>query len=265
MALGFEQTYQLRTGDFDTHTRISPASVLDVFQDVAGVNAEQTPGMTSKDLWDGGVFWVVTRIKYEVLEYPRLHERVIARTWPLAPNRLGFQREYTMRRPDGTLLIKCSSEWILMDYATRSFVSAKDFCEQTGQHYEFATEKNFDKKLRKLRTFDLDSEAVQATRVEQTVHFCDLDMNGHVNNSKYPNFVMNALDLPKDQAIRTFQIDYRHELRPGDVVSLYSQRDDDGVTTMAINEQGECAFETKIEFGQFDQAVGIAGADYEEE
>lgn len=242
MTIGYEQTYQLRTGDFDRYYHLLPSSILDVFQDVAGVNAEQVPGMTWKELSDAGLFWVVTRIKYEVLETPALHEQVIARTWPLSPTRLGFQRDYTMRKLDGTPLVICSSDWILMDYKTRGFVSARDFYKGP---VDFSRTKVFDKKIRKIKSFEPEDEG---TRFK--VSFVDIDINGHVNNSKYPNYVMNALDLPENEHIKTFQIDYRHELRPSGEVTIHSKRDGNIISSMGINPEGECMFETQIELCQ---------------
>lgn len=239
MTIGYEQTYQLRTGDFDRYAHLLPSSILDVFQDVAGVNAEQVPGMTWKELSDVGLFWVVTRIKYEVVETPALHEQVIARTWPLAPTRLGFQRDYTMRKLDGSLLVKCSSDWILMDYKTRSFASARDFYNGPD---DFSEEKVFDKKLRKIKTFEPEDEGTQFD-----VSFVDIDINGHVNNSKYPNFVLNALNLAEGETIKTFQIDYRHELRPGDKVTIHSKKEGNIITSLGMNPEGDCMFETQIE------------------
>lgn len=239
MTIGYEQTYQLRTGDFDRYAHLLPSSILDVFQDVAGVNAEQVPGMTWKELSDAGLFWVVTRIKYEVIETPALHEQVIARTWPLAPTRLGFQRDYTMRKLDGSLLVKCSSDWILMDYKTRSFASARDFYNGPD---DFSEEKVFDKKLRKIKTFEPKDEGMQFD-----VSFVDIDINGHVNNSKYPNFVLNALNLAEGETIKTFQIDYRHELRPGNKVTIHSKKEGNIITSLGMNPEGDCMFETQIE------------------
>lgn len=239
MTIGYEQTYQLRTGDFDRYAHLLPSSILDVFQDVAGVNAEQVPGMTWKELSDAGLFWVVTRIKYEVVETPALHEQVIARTWPLAPTRLGFQRDYTIRKLDGSLLVKCSSDWILMDYKTRSFASARDFYNGPD---DFSEEKVFDKKLRKIKTFEPEDEGTQFD-----VSFVDIDINGHVNNSKYPNFVLNALNLAEGETIKTFQIDYRHELRPGDKVTIHSKKEGNIITSLGMNPEGDCMFETQIE------------------
>ena len=242
MSIGYEQTYQLRTGDFDRYTNLQPASVRDIFQDVAGVNAENVPGMTWKDLNEAGLFWVVTRLKYEVIETPALHEQVIARTWPLAPTRVGFQRDYTMRGLDGRMLVKCSSDWIMMDYATRSFVSAREFYENSDGPDDFTDEKVFDKKLRKIRTFEPDDEGIQFKP-----DYTDIDLNGHVNNSKYANFVLNALNLQEDEAIRTFQIDYRHEIRPEHTITMHSKREENTITVMGMGPDGECMFASKIE------------------
>lgn len=240
MAIEHEQTYQLRTGDFDRYTHLQPASILDIFQDVAGVNAENIPGMTWNDLTSAGVFWVVTRIKYEIIETPQIHEQVIARTWALAPTRLGFQREYTMRGLDGRMLVKCSSEWVLMDYKTRSFVSAKQFFDDYS--YEYLEEKAFDQKLRKIKVFE-----PQDSGVPFSVAYTDIDLNGHVNNSKYANFAMNALNLSQDDVIKTFQIDYRHELKVDDVISMHTQRSDRNLVVMGTNPESECMFAAKIE------------------
>mgnify|MGYP000450239005 CR=1 FL=1 len=56
MTIEYEQTYQLRTGDFDRFAHLLPSSILDVFQDVAGVNAENVPGMTWKAILRKAVF-----------------------------------------------------------------------------------------------------------------------------------------------------------------------------------------------------------------
>ena len=148
-----------------------------------------------------------------------------------------------MRKLDGTPLVKCSSDWILMDYQTRSFASARDFYKGPQ---DFSEEKVFEKKLRKIKTFEPEEQGV-----EDVVSFVDIDINGHVNNSKYPNFVMNALELSENETIKTFQIDYRHELRLGDRVRVHSKRDGKTITSLGISVEGEhageCMFATQIE------------------
>ena len=126
-----------------------------------------------------------------------------------------------------------------MDYKTRSFASARDFYNGPD---DFSEEKVFDKKLRKIKTFEPEDEGTQFD-----VSFVDIDINGHVNNSKYPNFVLNALNLAEGETIKTFQIDYRHELRPGDKVTIHSKKEGNIITSLGMNPEGDCMFETQIE------------------
>ncbi|MEF2655596.1 MAG: thioesterase [Eggerthellaceae bacterium] len=246
MTIAYEQTYQLRTGDFDRYARLQPAAVLDVFQDAAGVNAESVPGMNWKELSEAGLFWAITRIKYEVLETPQIHEQITARTWPLAPNRMGFQREYTIKGLDGRPLVNATSEWVMIDRETRAFASARDFYQDRGI-FDFSTETLFDKKIRKIRNFDWQE---QEPALVVTPSFTDIDINGHVNNSRYTNFVMNALDLKEDEAIHTFQIDYRHEIHQGIKIALYTHREENTITVLGIDPEETCMFAAKIELTQ---------------
>ena len=62
---------------------------------------------------------------------------------------------------------------------------------------------------------------------------------------------MNSLNLGEDETIKTFQIDYRHELRAGSTVRVHSKREENIITSMGISTEGEtageCMFATQIE------------------
>lgn len=240
MSIGYEQVYQLRTGDFDRYCRPQPASVLDIFQDIAGVNAESMPNMSFADMQRQQLLWVVTRIRYELVACPALHEQVHVRTWPLAPSRKGFQREYVMESLDGRVYILGSSEWIVMDANTRSFVSVKDIAGEGG---DYASETVFDGRLRKIRTFEPHGPG----HVLVPAH-TDIDVNGHVNNTKYANYALDAVELGPDEPITSFQIDFRHELMDGQETTVYARREGDEVVTMGM--QGDVvSFATRMLVG----------------
>lgn len=243
MTIGYEQIYHLRTGDFDCRARLQPASVLDVFQDIAGLNAEDTPGMTTADMRGAGLLWVVTRIKYEVLATPSLHQEVRVRTWPLAPSRVGFQREYTMHSLNGELMVRSTSEWVMMDARERSFVSAREVYSGPD---DFSTETAFPGKTRRNRGI-APEQATDEHVVEPA--YSDIDVNGHVNNTRYASWVLDALQLTEDEAIRSFQIDFRREVRIGDEVRVLTRRSEGGADAVGLDATGgEQMFAARIEF-----------------
>ena len=83
----WEKEYVLRASDFDKFGQIKPSAVLDLFQDAAGQHAEEI-GVGFKAMLERSYLWVLTRIKFKILSCPKSYQKVIVKTWPLAPNRL---------------------------------------------------------------------------------------------------------------------------------------------------------------------------------
>ena len=234
MTIGHEQNYQLRTGDFDRFAHLQPAAVLDIFQDIAGVSADATPGMGYDELRERGIFWAVARIRFEIVETPSLHEQVVVRTWPLAPTRVGFQREYTIRALDGRMLVKGTSEWVAMDFDKRTFVSILDVYDGPQ---DFSEEKNFDTRTRKLRDFEATGPSLHLRP-----GYTDIDVNGHVNNTKYANFALDALQPGAEERMRSFQIDYRHEVHEGQELDILTARGQDVLDAKGVDPDGNVCF-----------------------
>ena len=114
MSLGMELDYRLRWMDFDQYGRLQPSSALDIFQDAATIQAEDM-GIGRDSMVSRGVFWAVVRIKLEIVKPPAQCQVVTVRTWPHTPTRFSFLRDFTMRDASGDLLVKATSEWVLMD------------------------------------------------------------------------------------------------------------------------------------------------------
>ena len=239
MAIGLEREYQLRWMDFDRYGRIQPAAVLDIFQDLATIQANDM-GIGRDKMMEEGVFWAVVRMKYEMVREPQHHQLVTCRTWPHTPTRFSFLRDYTMRDEDGQLLIKASSEWVLMDATTRKFASVKDFYKGSDDFHE---ERAFEKKPKKILAFEPDPALTRTMAASYT----DIDVNGHVNNAMYANFVVNALNPGEDGAIRTFQIDYRKEVLPEVPFDMELLIEDGLIRARGVNDEGDVSFTCAIE------------------
>lgn len=239
MELSMEREYRLRWMDFDRYGRMQPSAIFDIFQDVATMQAMEM-GIGGDDMRRKGVFWAVVRSKYEVLRDPAHFQVVIARTWPHTPSRFSFLRDYSLYDVSGELLVKCTSEWVLMDIETRKFASVMDYYDGST---DFDESRNFESKPRKIARFDEENLPVHTV-----VPGCsDIDLNGHVNNARYLDYVMDALNLGPDEAVRTLQLDYRHEVLPGSPIHMHSLLKDGRALVKGVNEQGETAFACAIE------------------
>ncbi len=232
-----EATYPLRACDFDCYQRLQPSSVLDLFQDGAGRHSVEM-GIGIEQLMSQNKLWIVSTIYYEVLGTPKMYDEVTLRTWPLTPSMVVFPRDYILEDAKGNPLIKGTSQWAVIDKEKRKVASAKGIYPEELNCLEHRV---FEGKLPRLRDFEPQGEGMQVTPT-----FSQLDCNGHVNNTKYANYVLDSLQLPKEKPIKTFHIHYHKELLLGVPVTIYT-KDENGVyTVMGKNEQGESMFHCQI-------------------
>ncbi len=237
MKAQLQASYPLRACDFDLYKRLQPSSVLDLFQDAAGRHSVEL-GVGIGRLMEEHKQWIISSVYYEVIHTPEMYSEVTVRTWPRSPSMVSFPRDYEITDEQGTLLVKGTSQWAVIDGEARKILSAKGVYPEELVCLE---EKAFSQKMPRLRDFE---PTGQGMRVIPT--FSMLDCNGHVNNTKYANLVLDALCLPKETPIRTFQMNYRKELLLGVPVILYTLQENGVYNVMGKNEQGESMFHCQI-------------------
>lgn len=233
-------TVPLRVTDFDRYGRIKPSAVLELFQEAATAQA----GVMDIDhaaMEHRGVFWAVIRTYYEVIRQPELYTSVQVRTWPHSPSRFSFQRDYIISSLYDEVLVRGTSEWVLMSLETRQFVSLADVYEPPENLLD---ERNFERKPRKIRDFETDDAAPYVIVPPYT----SADINGHVNNSVYADYPFDAINPGEEHNVKSFQIDFRHEVRTGQPLFIYTARDEGVILTKGVDEQGEVAFSARTSF-----------------
>ncbi|MBQ1449332.1 MAG: hypothetical protein IIZ12_00145, partial [Eggerthellaceae bacterium] len=77
--------------------------------------------------------------------------------------------------------------------------------------------------------------------------YSDIDKNGHLNNAMYARLVIDALDPADTRTLRTFQIDYRHEVLAGSSLTIETLIEDEAIKTRGLLEDGQIAFMSLIE------------------
>lgn len=235
----WKNEYSLRGCDFDKFGHIKPSAVLELFQDAAGAHAEEL-GLGFEAMLKRQYLWVMTRVKFKIEKEPKQFQKLIVKTWPLEPNRINFKREYSIEDLDGNLLISGGSEWVVIDSVKRRFVTVADLYPFKDG---FEKEIMFKEKLQKIRDFEATGDGYSVC-----AGFSELDNNNHVNNTKYANYIMNAIAPQISEEIGTFQIDYRKEVMQGAKLQIFSTREDNLTLVKGVNQDGEIAFGCKIEY-----------------
>lgn len=223
---------ELITSNFDQNKRLLPSAILDLFQVVAAEHSNLL-GCGIDDLYGKNILWALLRTKYEVYCQPKMFQRVVLKTWPLSPSRVSFQREYIMEDSLGNVLIKGTSEWVVINASTRKIVSAMGIYPEGMEHLK---DKNFENKLSKVPDFLEENEGYLVIP-----GYSQLDMNGHVNNTKYANYAIDAINPEREQIIG-FQIDYRHEVQLNERISVFTKTIDKNILVKGCDCDGNIKF-----------------------
>ena len=234
----FEDSYRLRAADFDRWERLRPASILDLFQDIAGRHANEL-GVGKAPLLEKNIVWVIVKVRFRVLRQCRMYDSVRVRTWPLPPERIGYRREYLIMDEAGNPIVEGDSEWVLMDFESRKIVAG-------GEIYplrDYCTDTAFPERFPRLRSFESEGEAYT-----MLPPWSDFDINGHVNNTKYANYVLDAMAPGESESLSSFSMEYHREVLPGEGLHVLTRREGKSIFARGENSAGKKMFSCRIEF-----------------
>ena len=103
--------FNVRERDVNLNDNIRPATVLDYFQDIAGMHATEL-GVGFKPMLDLNLYWVILYVEFEkVGKIPHFGEQIKVSTWPKIQSKLEFEREYEIRDLNDNLIIKKNSQF----------------------------------------------------------------------------------------------------------------------------------------------------------
>ena len=237
----YTQNFEITDHYVDCFGRMTPASILLMIQEVAGKHCTAL-SVDYDTLAKRRMFWAVTRHRVQVSRMPRLGETIRVETWPMPTTRVAYPRSVVAYDAAGNECFRAISLWVLMNLDTRSMIlPGKSGISVVGS----------------LRGLELPSPGSLAlmdhtqTRQRQ-VCFTDLDRNGHMNNTRYLNWVSDLLPSAFHQSheVKEFTICYHAEAREGQLLDLswdFPQEDCLQVDARRADaDQGERVFSARL-------------------
>ena len=213
-----EERFTVRTYECGADGHIKIASLMQYLQEAAALHAEQLGfGFEKLDALDG--YWVLSNIKVEIApasrwgDGPTWNEQVTVRTWPSGYGRLIATREFVGQGRDDGELFRAGSEWMVLDKQSgrpKNLFHLDLGLPKTGQ-------KALPNELSRLEPQE-DYRSVERVRVP----YSSIDLNGHVNNTEYVRWGMDALSraFKLRGNIRSVQATYLSEVFEGDELDL---------------------------------------------
>ena len=224
----------------DKNIRIN--NLLLLFQEAAHISAEKL-GFGYSDMVENNRVWVLSNLKLQFLSFPMWMEDIEVQTWPCGFNRLLAFRDYVVNDSNGKRCINATSDWLAIDIDSRKPFNMNDFRIPLPE----AEERAMDEPLARINPKRLEAGEKIA---EVKVPYSSIDENGHVNNSEYVRWSLDAMrakELNID-GFKTLQISYIAEVFENEVCEIYSSQTENTLIIYGKKQNsGEYIFAMKIE------------------
>jgi acyl-ACP thioesterase len=232
--------YHIIGRDVDYNKKLKLSALFSYLEDIAGLNAMDL-GIDQDVIAKGAnAAWIISRMRLQMDKYPSWKDDIIIETWPQLPQRFLFERDYIIKAADGEVLGRGASVWAIIDIDTRRPLPSDTI---KVDYPEIKTERAIDTKSARMVPF---GDTIEIAH--RPVCYSDIDMNGHVNNSRYLDYIMDCypVDLILQYPVKELQINYVNEALPGETVVFY--RSDDPTDERNIYVEGRCQKDNRTIF-----------------
>ena len=228
----YQQEFHINDAAVDCFGRLKPSMLLFYVQEVAGIHATSL-GAGFDALAVKNLFWAILRTYVQISRLPRSGETIRVETWPMPTSRVAYPRSVVAYDAQGSEVFRAISLWCLMDTNTRSMVlpgKSGVMVEGTLRGNELAVPSS------------LAIKGLEHTR-SRTVLFSDLDRNGHMNNTRYLEWISDLLPsaFHKDHTPREFTVCYHSEAMEGEPLDIHYEMKEEGLLQVDAWRENDAA------------------------
>ena len=244
MAKTFEYSMKIPFDMSDVNGYIKIPQLILLSLQVSGMQSIEL-GMSDMYILENyNLVWIITDYNMKIERLPVFDEKITIETYANSHNRLFCYRAFNIKDEAGNTIIEMVATFVLMDRDTRK---VHPVMSEITDAFDSELSKTM---LRGPRFKELEGGVEQ----EYRVRFYDLDMNGHVNNSKYLDWVFEVMgaDFLTHHVPKKVHLKYVQEVLAGGVIT--SQYEQEGLKTQhQISSDGHINAQAEIEWEEVEE------------
>lgn len=208
----FKTKYIVNSTQVDPREELTYRGLLEICE-YMGMEDLNVLGFPYEKTLKDGLAWVVASFSFNIYRLPKYKEEIEISTHPKKHSVLVYPRSYIFKDSNGKIIVEAEGEWALIDFNTRKIAIPSrvgiDFGSDTSE------DKVFD--------YHIDQRDLVSKYIRKVV-YSDLDVNNHVNNTKYAAWIGDILKERKD--FKYYRMSFNKEIKLDDEVEIsYSSLD----------------------------------------
>ncbi len=208
----YQEKLTIKSYQTNQYGKASITSLFNILIEAAWAHA-QVMDWGYDSLKSNNLFWVLSRMYFQVEKYPAWQDHITLNTWSAGTDGMYAYREYVLESESGEILLRASSAWLILEMETHKIFRLSEF------------RTTFPKRI--------DARSCRAPqRVKPDIHteklnfypvlFSDLDINKHFNSVKYVERVLDdfGIDFLNGNEPAELEVNYLKEAVAGDSISV---------------------------------------------
>lgn len=237
----YERTFSITSSEVDVYGNCRPAALLSFFQDLA--NEHSVLCGTDRDylVEEYGAFWMLVRVWFHLERPLKTGENLTIRTWQRGAGGLIIYRDFDLLA-DGVPVGEAVSAWVVAELESRKMLRP-DRVRRIADAP--APEQVKNRQLKLIRTPKQLSQAYI-----RTIRYSDLDVNGHMNNTKYADVIQDAFQVEELEGrfVSEMQLNYSMECLAGETLEIFRGAEGESCYVDGRGEDGARRFESLLHF-----------------
>jgi acyl-ACP thioesterase len=220
------ESFVIRVLENDSNRALFPRSLCDFLQEAADRHVVLL-GVTVEQLQERSLTWVLSRLRLRIQRLPAKAERLTVRTWHAGIDRLFSLRDYVVTDAEGAPVASAITAWLAFDLAARKPIRVQGVFKAEASSLPRAMEVRLDR---------LPGCGPPASECPITVRWSDLDINRHVNNSRYAEWLVEGAgeDLRDHALLQGLDLDFLAETQAGGTVVVRTGKEEAGALEQTI-------------------------------
>lgn len=234
----YEAIFLITTRDSDCFSKCQASALLSFLQET-GLRAMGNLGLTRELMLQRyQTIWMLSRTHYSLEEAIYLGDTVIIRGRCRSAHGMGLYYDCEILR-EGVKIGEALSLWLPVDEGQRTLYPASQISELSDILNDIHG--------KQLRAPTLPEPLFPIH--QRTVEYSQVDMNGHLNNSRYADLICNAVGLDKLRGayVSSLKISYLSECLPGCLLTIFARNDGKLWFVKGEGEDGLVKFKSEAE------------------
>lgn len=203
--------YELSSFLINSQGKLGPYHLLNILQDAASSHAQKL-GFGFNQMTQLKMFWVLTRQKLIMHRWPQWHDLITIKTWIRAQTGVVSNRDFRIYQGE-ELIGECTTSWLPLSTESRKPV----LWDRTALFADIQHQDQVSIEVSKI-TPKSEGEKLMVLQVRNS----DIDQNMHVNNTKYAQWILDAVPFkdPIQFDLREYEVNFLLETKRDDQIGI---------------------------------------------